>query len=215
VTVRHLPRLTVLLPLTLAVAGCVGSSPSADPSPQTSQAVSLTTAPTSAPTSTTTAPATTPAPATTAAPPAGPGHCPAGQLALTVGARTSAMGQSSALLVLTNTGTTACILRGYPGVSLVDAAGASLGEAARDDGPGAAQVVTVAVEPGAHASARLMTTTEENYADCGPVRTSSAIFVIPPDEYTSLSAPFEHNRCASLAAPFRIGPVQPGDTAGS
>lgn len=89
-------------------------------------------------------------------------------------------------LVLTNTGSTACTLRGFPGVSLVgDDNGTQLGApATRDEG---AAVVTVTLAPGGSAHSALRITEAGNYdaAQCSP-KAADGLRVYPPDQEEAL-----------------------------
>lgn len=113
----------------------------------------------------------------------GPGRCTASALRGTVRPKDSAAGNRYAELLVTNTGTAPCTLRGYGGLGLVDPAGAALpSKTARDEKPGPS-LVTVA--PGRTAGKLLhwgVVPTGDEPADrpCQP--TAAQLTVIPPDE---------------------------------
>ena len=103
-------------------------------------------------------------------------HCATTQLKGGLGDSQSGAGQRYTVLVLTNTGNRACDLRGFPGVSLVDANGKQIGEPAAREG---SEGPTVSLPPGASASAILRTSAAGMGAACEP--TSTQIRVYPPD----------------------------------
>lgn len=87
------------------------------------------------------------------------------------------------VLVLTNKGTTACTVKGYPGVSFVgNGNGTQLGAAATREAAGI-PITTLTLAPGAAAHAQLNITVAGNYdpATCKP-KAADGLRVYPPDE---------------------------------
>jgi hypothetical protein len=185
--------------VTLALAGC--RAPVERPTTPTTTATS--TAPPSEPASPSTTALET---STTTASGPGSTRCTTDRLSLEVQSLGVAAGSQYDALVFTNTGPAPCTLTGFPGVSLRGRDDQPLGEAEHET----ATPTTVTLAPGGQASARLHTVTEENYDDCGATVPTASIVVIPPDETTSLMAPFEHRRCSGRSVPFDVGAVQPG-----
>lgn len=158
----------------LLLTGCTGGTAPSTP-PATTPAASPTTTPTATGTS---GPVDPNAPA---------GQCADDALRVTISAPDSGAGSSYYELSFTNTGSDACELRGAPGVSVVDASGAQLGEAAdqiNDDAP-----PTLTVEPGASVTATLQATNIE--PDGGPLENcpvvqGTAYLVYPPHSFTGV-----------------------------
>ncbi|MBV9870748.1 MAG: DUF4232 domain-containing protein, partial [Frankiaceae bacterium] len=133
----------VLLGTTVAMtlSACGGGSSGGDqgsppitiptrPPTHTATPSSPTPTPTSTPTSTPT-PTPTPTHTVTETAKPGPQACQSGALSLSLGQSQGAAGSTYVPVVLTNTGAKTCTLRGYPGVSFVDASGTLLGKPAR------------------------------------------------------------------------------------
>ncbi|WP_083867033.1 DUF4232 domain-containing protein [Frankia sp. ACN10a] len=132
-----------------------------------------------------TAASTPSVPGRTVTAPAG-GLCPTARLAVRSADGEGAAGSTYEHLVLTNTGTTSCVLRGFPGVSYLDAAGRQVGAAAVRSGP-AGQAVRLA--PGASASATLRTVHPGIQVGCEEPAQSTPVAslrVFPPANTTAL-----------------------------
>ncbi len=211
-----------LLATAAALTGCTPSTSSGG-STTTSAPGGATTAPTSASAaaSTTTAPtssAPTSAAATTTAPaPAtstGVGMCLASQLTATLGAGGGAgAGHLYPVLVLTNNGSTACWVRGYPGVSFVGLGnGTQLGAAATREASGV-PVTTVTLAPGQSAHSQLNITVAGNYdaTTCNP-KVADGLRVYPPDETHALFvASTAYTACQNASVALLIvRPLQAG-----
>lgn len=96
-------------------------------------------------------------------------------------------------VTLTNTGTEACTLTGYPGVSFEDEAGAQVGEPAdRDSSDGGAAIVRL--EPGDSAEAPLRVTNPGVIEGCTSV-TSSSVVIYPPDQTDALTVSAQVQVC--------------------
>ncbi len=197
------------------LGGC-GSSPSPSGAGRTSTtgpSATSTPAATSAPSATTTttttvAPTTTAAPSTTAVV-APPGTCPTAVLAPSLGSANGYAGGTGYVLTLRNTGSRACTLLGYPGVSLVAGdQGNQVGAAAVRD-PGATPSVVLA--PGKAAEAVVLVADAGNFpASCRPVQ-ARGLRVYPPGDFLSLYLPDALRTCANPAdRTLQVGPVQAG-----
>jgi hypothetical protein len=135
--------------------------------------------------STTTAPKTTTTLSST--------HCTTGQLKGSLGETQAGAGQRYTTLVLTNTGSKECDLRGFPGVSLVDASGKQIGQPASREGTEGA---TVMIKPGGTASATLHTSAAGMGAQCDATSTQLRIF--PPDNTESLMITAAYSACGGF-----------------
>jgi hypothetical protein len=157
-------------------------------------------APTAAPTTVTvTAPAESrPAgsgSATTAPTGAGTPRCTAAELSATLGQGDAAAGSVTRPLVFTNTGSHACELRGFPGVSYVAGDdGHQVGPAAQETGERAAEVV---LRPGGQAVALVQFVQVANFdaAVCRPTPVRG-LRVYPPGDTASLFVPAAGTGCA-------------------
>ena len=177
--------------LALVLGGVACSSDSKDDAASTDASTTTTTAST-----TTTVPATNPVSST---------HCPTEQLRGALGESQSGAGQRYTVMVLTNTGTRACDLRGFPGVSLLDAAGKQIGQPATREGP---EGQTVTLPPGGSVSTTLHTSAPGLGAPCDPA--SAQIRVYPPDNTASLMIASSYTACGG----FRVSTLVTG-TAGN
>lgn len=184
----------------LLLTACGPSQPQSQTttSPATGQASqspspTASTAPPTSPAPASSAPAS-PAPGTTAA--GAPGLCKAaGLTAATDASGGGAAGSVYMKLNLTNKGSDPCILRGFPGVSLVaEAAGAPIGApATRDDSAGVADVL---LAPGQTGTAVLRYTQARNYPDCAAVD-AAGYRVYPPEDTDSLFIPQPTTACSN------------------
>lgn len=187
----RLAALSFIVVLSFAIAACGSSSSNSS----TSSSSSSTTA---ANASTTTTAATT---STTKS----SNHCSTEQLKGSLGETQSGAGQRYTVLILTNTGTKTCELRGFPGVSLLDAAGKQLGAPASREGN---EGPTVTIAPGASASATLHTSAQGTGSACEP--TSTQLRVYPPDNTAALTFAAAYSACGG----FRVSTLVSG-TAGN
>jgi hypothetical protein len=189
-------RRSVLVPLSvaalLAVAGCSSSGDDASGDSSTTTSTSTTEAPTSS---------TTAGSSSTTS--AGTQTCTTGQLEARLGPSDAGAGQVYAPLVLRNTGTAACQVKGFPGVSLLDASGSQIGQPATREG---AEGGTVVLLPGGAASATLHTTNEGIGGPCDPA--SSQIKVFPPDQTESITFSASYTACGG----FSVSTLVEGDT---
>jgi hypothetical protein len=208
--------------LTLVAAGAVlcGCTPSTSSSGSTTAAAATTSAaattaaPASSAATTATSAATTATTTSAPATSAGLGKCLASQLTATLGAGSgSGAGHAYPVLVLTNSGSTACTVRGYPGVSFVgNGTGTQLGAAATREAAGI-PITTLTLAPGAAAHAQLSITMAGNYdaTTCKP-KAADGLRVYPPDETHSVFvATTTYTACQSTSIVLLIvRPLQAG-----
>ncbi len=177
----------------LLLAGCGTGTPQA----QTSST------PASSPASSASQPATAlattassaPAPAPAASTPAGPGLCKAAGLTGTIDSTGGgAAGSVYMTLILTNSGTEPCLLKGFAGVSLTaDANGAPIGAAAvRDESTPAADVL---LAPGQAGAATLRYSQAANHPDC-TIAPAAGFRVYPPEDTASLFIAQPRDACS-------------------
>ncbi|MER6531108.1 DUF4232 domain-containing protein [Streptomyces sp. NPDC001508] len=136
---------------------------------------------------------------TTAAAPAGPPTCTVSDLYVSMGRKEGAAGSLYWPIRFTNTGTSGCALRGYPGVSVLDAAHHQMGAAATRTG-GAVSTVTLA--PAHSASAVIRTTNGPVVGTCQA--TGTYLRVYPPASRTAVLVPAGWKVCSGT---FRVAPV--------
>jgi hypothetical protein len=189
--------------VTFTLAGCAsshhsssstttGSPASATTLPSSTVAPPIVTAPTTAAASTTTAPS-------------GPQACATADLAASLSAPNGTAGTIYYYLQLRNTGPATCTLAGYPGVSLIDSAGQTVGASATRT-TGTVALVTLA--PGASAQAVLGITDATAYGPgCGLTSTVAAR-VYPPSQTAALDIAHADHACTNTGDQVvRIGPV--------
>jgi uncharacterized cupredoxin-like copper-binding protein len=195
----------------LLLSGCGGSSAET----QSAQVQSVTSPPTPS-ASETSQPATSGAatapiatPASSPVTQAGPALCKAGSLTATTDSTGGgAAGSVYMQLIVTNSGTEPCLLKGFAGVSLTAGAnGAPIGApATRDD---STPVTAVLLAPGKAGAATLRYTQAGNYPDCK--RTAAAGFrVYPPNDTASLFVAQPRDACSNTGINLlTIGAFQP------
>ncbi|MFF4648625.1 DUF4232 domain-containing protein [Streptomyces sp. NPDC001380] len=125
--------------------------------------------------------------------------CTTGSLHLSMGRQDPGAGQLYQPIRFTNTGTRSCALRGYPGVSVLDAARRPIGALATRSGAGYG---TVTVRPGRTVTAVLHTTNGPIGGPCRP--TGSYLRVYPPGSYRSVLVPTRYRVCSGV---FQVSPV--------
>ncbi len=195
------------------IAGCSssssGGSPTASGSPPT---ISPTASPSPTPTpshhhSHTASP--TPTATVTVTQSAAAGPCASSQLTLTIGIGQGTAGTSYQVLVLTNTGTAACTLFGYPGVSFVDSAGVIIGKpSSRDQGP--EHTITLAAGGAANALSRQPDPGAFSASVCKP-KTADRVRVYPPNQTVALFAHDAVHLCSTAKGRTAIGPMLAGN----
>jgi hypothetical protein len=123
-------------------------------------------------------------------------RCRSAQLTPSLGQPEGAAGSVYRVLVFTNTGSRACDMQGFPGVSYV------AGDAGQQIGPAAERVGdaggSVRIAPGATASAQLQLVNVANYdaAVCHPMPVRG-LRIYPPGETAALFVPVEATGCAA------------------
>lgn len=177
---RSFVTLLTITALTALVVGCSSGSDKASSS--------ATTTSTSAATSSTTATTT---PNTTG--PVSSTHCTTAQLSGSLGQSQSGAGQRYQAVVLTNTGSKVCDLRGFPGASLLDSSANQIGQPAGREGPEGA---TINIEPGGTVSTTLHTSAPGLGPTCEP--TSAQIKIYPPDNTVALTIPAAYTSCGGF-----------------
>ena len=194
------------------LAGCSssssGGSPVASGSPPTSSPIA---SPSPRPTPTRHSHSATPGPTatvtvtqSTAAEP-----CASSQLALTIGIGQGTAGTSYQVLVLTNTGTAACTLFGYPGVSFVDSSGVIIGKpSSRNQGP--EHTITLAAGGAANALSRQPDPGAFSVSACKP-KTADRVRVYPPNQTVALYAHDPVALCSTAKGRTGIGPMLAGN----
>ena len=203
---KHALVVTTAAAAALLLSGCGGSSTqtqsaTSPPTPSASE--------TSQPATSGAATESSAAAASSQAAQAGPALCKAGSLtATTDSSGGGAAGSVYMQLIVTNSGTEPCLLKGYAGVSLTAGAdGEPIGAAAtRDD---STPVTDVLLAPGKAGAATLRYTQAANYPDC--TKTPAAGFrVYPPDDTDSLFLAQPLDACANTEINLlTIGAFQP------
>lgn len=170
----------ILTPIALAAVVMIGAAACSSGSDNASStSTTSTTTPTSSSSSTST---TKPS-----------NHCATANLSASLGETQSGAGQRYTALILTNTGPTACELRGFPGVSLLDPSGTMIGEPASREGT---EGGTVNLGPGGSASSALHTTAEGMGPAC--TSTSTKMRVYPPDNTQALEFAAAYTACGGF-----------------
>ncbi|MDR7083694.1 hypothetical protein J2X01_002989 [Arthrobacter ginsengisoli] len=196
ITNRLVFTTTVAAAAALFLAGCGTGTPQAQtsstaaPAPATTASQPATSGAATAPIS----PAPAPAQPTTTA----PGLCKASGLTASIDSTGGgAAGSIYMKLILTNSGTEPCLLRGFAGVSLTaDANGAPIGApAARDESIPAADVL---LAPGQAGAATLRYSQAANHPDC-TMAPAAGFRVYPPEDTASLFIAQPRDACSDPA----------------
>ena len=207
------------LAIAAALSGCTPGTSSGGSTTSSAAAATTAASRVSATQPATTVPSGAPSAATTTSAPAaatstGIGECLAGQLTATLGAGAGGgAGHMYPFLVLTNKGSTACTVKGYPGVSFVgNGNGTQLGAAASRQAAGIT-ITTLTLAPGQSAHSQLSITVAGNYdpTTCKP-KAADGLRVYPPDETHSLviaSTAYTACQNASIVL-IQVRPLQAG-----
>ncbi|MET3951269.1 DUF4232 domain-containing protein [Arthrobacter sp. UYEF36] len=177
----------------LFLAGCGTATPQAQTS-STPASSPTSSASQPAASGTATGPASS-APAPAASTPAAPGLCKAAGLTGTIDSTGGgAAGSVYMKLILTNSGTEPCVLKGFAGVSLTaDANGAPIGAAAtRDESTPAAELV---LAPGQTGAATLRYSQAANHPDC-TMAPAAGFRIYPPEDTASLFIAQPRDACS-------------------
>lgn len=182
----------------VAVGACSSSPPAPAPAVSTS-VTSTSTSPTTSASPTSTSRSTTSSGSPTSGSTSAAGTvCRAGTGKVTVvpSAGGAAAGHVQLEVRVTNTGSSPCTVRGYPGVSLVTGTeGAQLGAPAQRT-PGPEGLVTLA--PGAKAVALVQLAQASNFPSCG-VTPAAGFRVYLPDDTAAQFAPLVEQGCSSTS----------------
>jgi hypothetical protein len=205
-------RLVVVgLGAALVLAGCGSSSSGGPAAPPTS--VTVTTPPPTHSHSATptplTSPTSTPTPSASATHSASASACSSSNLKLSLGIGQGTAGTSYQVLVLTNTGASACTLFGYPGVSFVDSSGAIIGLPA-SRGKGTEATITLAAGGAANALSRQPDAGNFPPAAC-KMKTADRVRVYPPNQTVPLFAHDAVQVCSTDKGRTGIGPMLAGN----
>ncbi|PRQ12266.1 hypothetical protein C1Y63_01510 [Corynebacterium sp. 13CS0277] len=140
-----------------------------------------------------------------AASPATREACQPGQLQARLDGPQGTAGHQLYRLQVTNTGPH-CTLLGYPGVSLVNAAGTQLGHAATRTG---AEFTAVRLGPQASATATIRITSPGTMdpSVCQPAQAAAAV-VFPPNSFDSFQVPLQAEVCAGDVDAMDVSPFQ-------
>jgi hypothetical protein len=129
----------------------------------------------------------------------GPRTCAVRDLHLSMGRKDAAAGSLYWSIRFTNTSTSSCALRGYPGVSVLNTAHHQIGPAATRSGRPPS---TVKVAPGHTVTAVIRTANGPIGGPCRP--TGTYLRVYPPASYRSVLVPARWRVCSNI---FQVGPV--------
>ncbi|MDI3389664.1 DUF4232 domain-containing protein [Streptomyces sp. B-S-A8] len=171
---RHFSRRATAVSLTAALAGLAGLTAAGSAG------------------GTTAAPEATSAPSTSRT-------CTVSDLYLSMGRKEGAAGSLYWPIRFTNTSTTSCTLRGFPGVSVLDTTHHQIGPAADRNGK---PYDTVTIAPARTVTATVRTATGPVDGPC--LRTGTYLRVYPPASYTAVLVPAEWKICSDI---FQVGPV--------
>lgn len=125
--------------------------------------------------------------------------CTVSDLYLSTGRKEGAAGSVYRPITFTNTSTTRCALRGYPGVSVLDTAHQQIGPAATRTGR---SYSTVTLAPAHSAAAVIRTASGPVGGPC--LRSGAYLRVYPPASYKAVLVPAPWKICSGL---FQVGPV--------
>lgn len=137
-------------------------------------------------------------------PPGDAPRCTRGRLALSLGRVSPGAGNLHAPLVFTNKGTAACHLKGFPGVTLLDASGERIGAPAQRSGDMRPAVV---LAPGESAYAALHTL-NKGTSDEPCRRPAASVQAYPPGSTWALRTPARAFQVCG--GTFEVSAVRPG-----
>lgn len=184
---------TAVAAATLLLTACGPSQPQTQGTPEPASTSSTPSPSTSAPSGGQTASQSPSAPSSAAA---GPALCKAASLTATSDSTGGgAAGSVYAKLLLTNSGSEPCLLKGFAGVSLTaDANGAPIGAPAKRDE--STPVADVLLAPGQAGSAVLRYTQAGNYPDC-TITPAAGYRIYPPEDTASLFLAEPRDACSN------------------
>ncbi|MEZ3182742.1 DUF4232 domain-containing protein [Streptomyces pimonensis] len=200
-----LPGAVVLVTLAaLTACGDEGVTTSASSPPDTSTGTVTSSAPPEATPGPTAPSSTRNAPQVSSDPPRDSPRCTRDRLALSLGRISPGAGNLYAPLVFTNEGTSACHLKGFPGVTLLDASGERIGDPAQRSGDMRPAVV---LAPGESAYAALHTL-NEGISDEPCRRPAASVQAYPPGSTWALRTPARAFQVCG--GTFEVSAVRPG-----
>ena len=124
--------------------------------------------------------------------------CSTSDLALSLGQPNGAAGTSYIDLMLKNKSNTACTIKGYPGVSLVDSHDNQLGQAAIRSSTN--QPVLITLKSGQSATATMAFPDPGNFSTPGSCSVSSTkLKVYPPDQTSALEVTLAEQSCPGFS----------------
>jgi hypothetical protein len=151
----------------------------------------------------------TPTVTVTSTTPASLPRCLSSQLSISLGQGQGAAGTTYTPIVFTNSGTVACELHGYPGVSFVDASGHLIGVPSAED-TGKAKTIRLA-PGGGTANALLRQPNPGNFDPSACQQTTAAkLRVYPPGETTALFLADPAPVCSTKAGRTGVRPLAAG-----
>ena len=186
----------LLLAATAVLAAACASSGTSSPA-------TVTLTPSASVTAPATSPATSPTPTTASSSQPQAAPCTTAGLHVSKGASNGAAGTIFYNIDFTNASSTACVLEGYPGVSLVSAgsvAGSQIGADAKRTTTTPVHPVTLAGGQTAHAVLGVAEAGNFPAAKCSPV-TAHWLKVFPPNQRVAAYVSFTTQTCASTAQP--------------
>jgi hypothetical protein len=195
----HHGRVAAALICLPALAGLAACSSSTSSSSSSSPASS------SAPASASASSAPSPSSSSVAA---GAPACANGTLQVKLGESEGYAGGVDVPIDFTNTSGASCTLFGYPGVSLLSAAHAQIGLAAKR-GTTVPPVKVITLAPGATVTAQLQIADALNFptATCSPVQATD-LRVYPPNQTVAVLLPEQSKGCAKPVQVLLVGAVQ-------
>jgi len=211
----------------VALSACGGSGGGATTTQGSQPAASTATQTATSSTATATATATTPSTSTTAATASGTAipnsggaavggggasECTAGDLSLAYLGGQGATGHGELGFALKNTGSSACVTAGYPGIQFLAKDGSALDTTPQhttDDFFGHLPLASVTLQPGQTASFRLGVS--HGSGSSAPCSTAAGLQVIAPNDTATLKVQIPNG--ASECGPTTVSPMQPGTSA--
>ena len=136
---------------------------------------------------------------------AGPGRCPTSSLTGSLAGASGTAGSTYYQLVLTNSGSTSCVIQGYAGVSFVTGSSGQQVGAPADRSPGSTSPVLLA--PGQRAQAVLQITDAGNYGPPCGITPTTGLRIYPPGQRASLLIAHSDKGCSNTSdGTLHVGP---------
>jgi hypothetical protein len=139
------------------------------------------------------------------------GGCRTSDLSLTVATGFSAGGSGYTGYYLTYSGSTTCMISGYPGVAVLNAQGVVVQHAAQrsiyaDPSPTPVAVVQVTLKSGQRVQFFVSSSLRFGTSQCPKAFTGTTLQVYPPDQTAAILQPYKGELCD-----LQVGPVQPAN----